>query len=100
MRAYELYNSVMSETDRVTTSAAVARDNLAEIINRAAFGKERVVLSRHGKAVAAVVPLEDLEMLEALEDAADLKAAREAWAEQGDQPPRSYDEVRRELGLE
>jgi transcription elongation GreA/GreB family factor len=38
------------------------------------------VLTRHGKAVAAVVSIDDLRELEALEDQADLAAAREALA--------------------
>lgn len=89
----------MSTPEHTIVTAAEARDQLAELINRAAYGKERVVVSRRGKPVAAIVPLEDLEELEAAEDAADVEAARQAWAEQGDEPPRPYGEVRRELGL-
>ena len=50
--------------DSVTT--AEARKQLAELVNRVAYGKERVVLTRHGREVAAVVPLEDLRLLERL----------------------------------
>ena len=41
-----------------------ARQEFATIINKVAFGGERVRLTRHGKAVAAVVPIEDVEFLE------------------------------------
>ena len=34
-----------------------ARKDLADILNRAAYGKERVVLTRRGKDVAAIVPM-------------------------------------------
>ncbi len=44
-------------------SAAQVRERLAEVVNRAAFGKERVILARRGKAVAAIVSLEDVELL-------------------------------------
>jgi prevent-host-death family protein len=45
-----------------------ARKDLADILNRAAYGKERVVLTRRGKDVAAIVPMDDLNILEAIED--------------------------------
>ena len=60
-----------------------ARNNLAEILNRVAYGGERVVLQRRHKGLVAVVPMEDLELLEALEDQADLKAALKAKKEKG-----------------
>src|SRR5438874_1733510 len=50
-----------------------ARKDLADVLNRAAYGKERVVLTRRGKDVAAIVPIDDLNMLEAIEDHMDLK---------------------------
>ena len=49
-----------------------ARKDLAEILNRAAYGKERVVLTRRGKDVAAIVPMDDLNILEAIEDHMDV----------------------------
>jgi prevent-host-death family protein len=41
-----------------------ARKDLAELVNRVAYGGERIPLSRHGKVVAAIVSAEDLELLE------------------------------------
>jgi prevent-host-death family protein len=41
-----------------------ARDQLAEIINRVAYGHERVILTRHSKPVACIVPPEDMAWLE------------------------------------
>lgn len=40
------------------------RDGLSDALNRAGFGGERIVLERRGKAVAALVPIRDLERLE------------------------------------
>lgn len=60
-----------------------ARANLADALNRVAYGGERIVLERRGKGVAALVSLEDLARLEALENEADLKAARKALKESG-----------------
>jgi prevent-host-death family protein len=49
-----------------------ARKDLAELLNRAAYGKERLVLTRRGKEVAAIIPMDDLKILEAIEDHMDV----------------------------
>jgi prevent-host-death family protein len=49
------------------TMADLRRD-LARVVNSVAFGDERFIVERHGKPVAAVVPLGDLELIEKLED--------------------------------
>ena len=77
-------------------STGEARNNLATVVNRVTFGKERVTLTRRGKPVAAVVPLEDVELLEALEDRLDLEAAREAMREPGTVP---WEKIKADLGL-
>lgn len=66
-----------------------ARDQLGELVNRAAYSDERIILTRHGRAVAALVPLAVLHDLEAAEDAADLAAARAAATESGPNVPHS-----------
>jgi PHD/YefM family antitoxin component YafN of YafNO toxin-antitoxin module len=58
---------------------------------------ERVLIERDGSPIAALVSVEDLALLEELEDAADVEAARAALAEPGENIP--YEQVRRELGL-
>lgn len=58
-----------------------ARDHLSDLINRITYLGERIVLTRHGRGVAALVPIEVLRDLEAAENAADLEAAHLAAAE-------------------
>jgi len=48
-------------------STVDVRDSFAAVLDRAALGRERVVVTRHGEPLAAIVPLEDLELLEELE---------------------------------
>ena len=79
-------------------SSAEARNEFAEVINRASFGKERFVLTRRGKELVAIVPVEDLALLEELEDQMDVEAAKAALAESDERV--SYQDLRRELGLE
>jgi prevent-host-death family protein len=76
-------------------AASEAREKLATILNEVAFGGERILLHRHGKDVAAVVPIEDLELLEALEDKMDLGLARKALAEKGSRV--KWEELKKEL---
>jgi prevent-host-death family protein len=59
------------------------RNNLADAINRVAYGGERIVLERRGKGVAVLVSMQDLDLLERLEDEADVKAAKKALKEKG-----------------
>lgn len=41
-----------------------ARDNFSELLNQAAYGHQRVLLTRRGKPLVAVIPLDDLSKLE------------------------------------
>ncbi|MFJ4693856.1 type II toxin-antitoxin system Phd/YefM family antitoxin [Streptomyces sp. NPDC088766] len=50
-----------------------ARAELADLINRVVYGGERVVVTRHGKPLVALVSASDLERLDAL-DAPDAPA--------------------------
>ena len=79
---------------KLTTSAA--RKNLAEALNRVAFGGERIVLHRRGKAVAALIPVDDLALLEEIEDRMDVAAARKAIAEKS--RPLPWEEYKRRRG--
>jgi prevent-host-death family protein len=83
-------------------STAEARNRLADLINRAAFGQERIVLTRRGKPVAALVPVEDMEWLEDMENQADLAAVREAKEELARDGGKTIplDEVLKEFGVE
>jgi prevent-host-death family protein len=73
------------------------RDALSDTVDRVAFKGERIILQRHGKDEAALVSVADLKLLEEIEDREDVAAAREALAEPGER--RSFDDVRKELGL-
>ncbi len=59
-------------------STTAARKDFSTVVNRAAFGKERVLLTRRGKGLVAVVPVEDLDLLEQLEDSLDGETATKA----------------------
>ena len=73
-----------------------ARKDLADILNRAAYGKERVVLTRRGKDVAAIIPMDDLNILEAFEDHMDVTESEKILARvrAGSEQLLSLDEVK------
>ena len=77
-------------------SATRAREEFSDTLNRVAYGGERIVLHRRGKDLAALVSVEDLQLLRELEDRLDLEAARRAMKEKG---TLSWEDVKSELGL-
>jgi antitoxin (DNA-binding transcriptional repressor) of toxin-antitoxin stability system len=78
--------------------AGKAREEFADAINRAAFGNERIVLRRRGRAIAAVVPIDDLRLLEDLDDRGDLVDARAALAEANKKGTKALDVILQDLG--
>ena len=80
-------------------TAAEARKNMAELVNRAAFGGERFVVTRHGKELVAIVPLGDVTLLDRLKALLARKEFEAAVAEVNAASTRSWSDVRRELEL-
>ncbi len=80
-----------------TISTADARKNFADIVNKVAYGKEPVVLTRRGQEIAALVSIGELELLQQIEDYIDIEDAKKALAEPGENI--SGKEVWRQLGL-
>jgi len=64
-----------------TMTVAEAKNRFSDVLRRAEYGGERVIVERHGKPVAAIVSTDDLRRLEAADDAADLRDAEAALAE-------------------
>lgn len=61
--------------------ATALRNQIGDLLARVIYRKERVIIERREKPVAALIPLEDLRLLEKFEeehDAALLKAAKES----------------------
>lgn len=69
----------------VTT--AEMRNDLSDVLNRVAYGGERVAVKRRTKTVAVIISPADAELLERLiedeENRIDIKAARRARKEKG-----------------
>jgi len=64
-------------------SMTKARQDFTNIANRVMFGDERICIEKNNKAAFALVPVEDVEILEALEDKIDLEEALKALKKPG-----------------
>lgn len=86
----------------VSMAASIARDEFATLLNRVAFGKERIVLKRHEKPLVAVIPVEDLELLERLieaeEDRIDVAEAERVLTDPAEEFM-LWEQVKRDDGL-
>jgi prevent-host-death family protein len=84
-----------------TMTAAKARNKFADLLGQVTFAKERVTVTRRGRAVAAMVPIEDLKFLEAVEDQLDAQEALRAleeWEKKG-KPTISWEQIKKDLVL-
>ncbi len=84
-------------------NASEAREEFSEIINRVAYAHERVVIRRRGKELAAMIPIEDLRLLERLiEEEEDRIDAEEAERILNDPTEERvpWEEVKKDLGLQ
>ena len=80
-------------------SASEARERFSEILDRVAIAKERQVIERRGKAKVAVIPIEDLELLEELEDILDTREALTSIKEAKKIGTVSLEALKKELGI-
>jgi len=81
-------------------TVANAKNHFSDLLRRAEYGGERVIVERHGKPVAVIVSTDDLKRLEALEDATDARDAEAALKEAAEHGTIPLDAVLRKHGLE
>ncbi len=79
-------------------SVTQARKDLGEIFGDVNYSKERVVLTNHKKRIA-IVPIEDLELLEALENEEDIREAKRALKEVEKKGSIPFAEMKKRVGL-
>jgi prevent-host-death family protein len=74
-----------------TTTLVKAREELTDMPGRVVYGGERIIVTKHGKPVFAIVPIDDLNRLEVLD-------MRESLADP--RPGLSIEEVKAKFGVE
>jgi prevent-host-death family protein len=89
-------------SDVLSLSVSEARQQLAEVIDRARAEHTPIYLARRGRRVAAVIDADDLDgILELAEDMADIRAAEAARADMRatGEAPIPWEQVQVDLGL-
>ncbi|MFZ0707450.1 MAG: type II toxin-antitoxin system Phd/YefM family antitoxin [Candidatus Korobacteraceae bacterium] len=76
-------------------STSTARQKFSEILSKAEFAGERTILHRRKKPIAAVVPIEDLELIERYEDELDARLLKKARKEK----TIPWEQLKQDLGL-
>lgn len=79
-------------------NTADAKEEFTELVNRVVHNKERIVLTRRGNDIAAIVPIEDFILLLANQQKADLEDAANALKEAREQGTMTLDDFKEELG--
>lgn len=71
----------MTSVEPDAVSLVALRNSLGDVVNEVTYGNHRRIISKNGKPVAAIISIDELELLEKLEEKADLAALEEARAE-------------------
>ncbi len=95
--AERIANNDFGDADTVTTREL--RDKLSEIVGRCAYGGDRFVVKRHGKPLAAIVPIEDMYIAQYVEDQLDSTEYRQALEAGELEKTRPWSDIKAELGL-
>lgn len=85
-------------TTQITTTEA--KEQFIELVNRVALGKERIILTRRGKEIVALIPIEDLQLLQSNQNQKELKAAIDALKEARESGTLSLEQFKNEMGIQ
>ena len=70
-----------------------------DVVNEAYYRSTRSIITRHSKPVAAIVPIEDVQLLEKLEDVLDIEEAHKALADYEKHGGVALEDLKKELGI-
>jgi len=86
-----------------TISAEKARNTFSDLVSHTAYSKDRVVVTRNGKKMVAIISMEDFELLEKiidrLEDEIDAEEIRAALDEVREGKTVPWERVKKDLGI-
>ncbi len=86
-----------------TISCKEAKDNMADMLNKVAYGHKRFKIARHNKDIAVIISVEEWDKIEKLlqkiEDEEDIREAKIALNEIEKKGSIPFDEMKKRLGL-
>jgi prevent-host-death family protein len=77
-------------------SVSQLRTHISDFVSRAAYAGERFAIRKNGKPACAIVSIKDLELIEALEDKIDIKAAKKVRRRKTSIP---WEKAKKQLGI-
>lgn len=83
----------------MSINTAEAKEQFTELVNRVAHNKEHIVLTRRGKEIAAIIPIEDLHLLFTSQNQHDLHEAIDALKEAREKGTLSLNQLKEKIGL-
>lgn len=75
-----------------------AKEEFSQLLNRVTHHHERIILTRRGIQIAAIVPLEDFQLLQKSQSKTDLDEAVEALKEARKEGSVTLDDFKTEIG--
>jgi prevent-host-death family protein len=86
-----------------TITVTQARENLADLLNKAHYAGERIIVEKRGKKLAAIISIHDLELLDSLieqkEDEIDNAAVEKELSKKRKSKTVPWDTLKKELDL-
>jgi len=89
------WNGIMTT---IAINTADAKEQFIDLINLVAHNKERIVLTRRGKDIAAIIPIEDLKLLLESQDKHDLREAIDALKDARSVGTLTIEQLKEDLG--
>ncbi len=81
-----------------TVTTAEAQDKFSDLLNQVTHSKERILITRRGKEIAALIPLEDFGLLQDMQNKRDLNEALDALKEAREKGSIPIEKIKEELG--
>lgn len=82
----------------ITMNTLDAKEQFPDLINRVVHSKERVILTRRGKEIAVIIPIEDLKLLLETQDKHDLHDAIDSLKEARHSGMISLEQLKNDIG--
>jgi prevent-host-death family protein len=75
-----------------------AKEQFTDLINRVSHSKERIIITRRGKELAVIIPLEDFNLLQESQDKNDLRDAIDALKEARSAGAIDLEQIKEQIG--
>lgn len=82
----------------ISVNTTDAKEQFTDLVNRVIHDKERIILTRRGKDVAAIIHIDDLNLILESQDKHDLTEAIDALKEARNQGTITLEQLKNDIG--